>query len=100
MAEFRHSDSWGYPDAAEASLVVYTEAERAEWVGHSHEVVKHRGRFWRRTRPGVYEPIHLLATLTREELSRPTATCWAYRAALGAEHSGWANGYIPRPSCQ
>jgi hypothetical protein len=95
MVGGEQSNGWDCPDASEASLVVYTEAERADWVGRSHKVVEHRGRYWCATRPGVFEPIHLLARLSREEAEKPTPLCWAYRAALKDEDSTSANGFVP-----
>ena len=85
-----------YPDSSEAVPVVVSEAERAQWLRDSGQrVIEYRGRYWRSKKPGLYEPIHLLARLSENEARRPTPTCWGYRAALTDQDRGRANGSIP-----
>jgi hypothetical protein len=73
---------------SEAELASVRAAEGAR-------VVLHEGRYWRRTHPGFYEPVHLLARMHAHEASRPSRLCWGYRAALIDEDVSQANCSIP-----
>ncbi|MBN1458139.1 MAG: GNAT family N-acetyltransferase [Armatimonadetes bacterium] len=95
MSEERHRADWEYPDASEATLVVCSETERAEMLRREELVVERHGRYWRRVRPGVFEPVHYLACMSADEIGRPTPTCWAWKAALKPDHISHANGFIP-----
>jgi hypothetical protein len=64
-------------------LTSMTETEAARWwTARGLQVVSHRGRPWKRTRAGFYEPIHWLARLSADEASRPRCVHWGYRATL------------------
>jgi hypothetical protein len=69
-----------------------TEAEAAAWWGaRGLKVVLHRGRFWKRTQPGFYEPVHWMARLSADEASAPSRLHWGFRATLDPAHGSSAN---------
>ena len=61
------------PDAA---LRVMSQAELAAMrASEGDAVVRSRGRHWRTSFPGFYQPIHLLARMRAAELRRPAPPC-------------------------
>jgi Acetyltransferase (GNAT) family len=88
------STSGGVRPASEAVVRPLTEGALAAWRERRGERVLERGgRFWRMSRPGFWEPVHWLARLSAAEAHRP-APCLGFRAVLGDEHSGAANGSL------
>jgi hypothetical protein len=82
--------------AGEPRVVSLGEAERAESLARAGvHVVHHRGRPWQETRPGFYEPVHLLARLGADEVGRPAAFCWGFRATVRDEALPVANATVP-----
>jgi hypothetical protein len=78
-----------------ASVRALEERELAEWrIGRGERVVERRGRFWRMSRPGFWEPVHWLAGLRRDEAVRPAAGV-GFRAVLTDEDVSAANGAMP-----
>lgn len=59
-----------------------TEAELAADPREPGRVIRHRGRYWRETFRGLWEPIHPMARLSDAEATRPTPLCWGYHATL------------------
>lgn len=83
-------------DVSEAVLSSMTEEEFAKYSRHKgNHVVHHRGRYWEETFPGLYQPVHLLARLSAEQVTRPSLLCWGFRAALSEDDVAAANGSIP-----
>lgn len=82
-------------DASEATLVAMTEAELASDHRERGRIVQHRGRYWRETLRGLFEPIHPMARLTAAEATRPSPLCWGYHATLAESAMGEANGSKP-----
>lgn len=81
--------------ASEAVVRSLSEAELAGWrVERGERVVERKGRFWRMSRPGFWEPVHWLARLRADEARRPTV-CLGFRAVLAAEHASEANAGFP-----
>jgi hypothetical protein len=72
-----------------------TEAELASDPPEHHRTVLHRGRYWRETFPGLFEPIHPMARLTPWEATRPSPRCWGYHAALTESCTSEANSSMP-----
>lgn len=85
----------GYRDASEARLTSMTEAELAADPREPGRIVSHRGRYWRETVRGLFEPIHPLARLSAAEATRPTPLCWGYHATLDESSLAAANGTKP-----
>ena len=81
--------------AAEAHLVPMTEAELASDPPERRRTVLHRGRYWRETFTGLFEPIHPMARLTGWEATRPSPRCWGYHAALAESSTAEANSSMP-----
>jgi hypothetical protein len=82
--------------ARDAHIVSLGEEERAETLARAGmRVVRYRGRPWAETRPGFYEPVHVLARLAADEVGRPAALCWGFRATLRDDAAGAANGAVP-----
>ena len=81
--------------AAEAHLVPMTEAELASDPQERRRTVLHRGRYWRETFTGLFEPIHPMARLTGWEATRPSPRCWGYHAALAESSTAEANSSMP-----
>ncbi|HTB63819.1 MAG TPA: hypothetical protein VK737_09540 [Opitutales bacterium] len=83
------------PDTGEATLL--TEAAMAEWWhALGRKTINFRGRIWEEVRPGGYfQPIHPLARLHKEEISRPRWWAWGYRAALADDSLAIANATLP-----
>lgn len=84
-------------DASTARFRVLTEQELAECRRREGvRVIQHGAHYWaQQGAPGFFQPVHMLAALTPEEVTRPTPWCWGYRAALTPETSGAANGTMP-----
>ncbi len=77
-----------------------TEEQWADVLRRKGErVVCHRGRYWRESMRGFYEPVHLMAALTEEEATRPRFGCWGFRTRLNDASVGLANGTIPFSLC-
>jgi hypothetical protein len=80
----------------DASLTRVSEGQFADYlVRFGAPVVQHRGRYWTTAAKGFYQPINCLARLEPHEVSRPTLTCWGYRASIGENAAAMANGSIP-----
>jgi hypothetical protein len=86
-------DSSIVPDGSVRSL---SEAEMADvWHQSGAWVASRQGRYWATIQPGFYQPVNLVATFTRAELTRPSPRCWGYRAALDPADARSANGSVP-----
>ncbi|QSQ24776.1 hypothetical protein JY651_07485 [Pyxidicoccus parkwayensis] len=84
-------------EASVARVPVLTERELAERRREEGvRVLEHGGHYWEQVgAPGFFQPIHLLAGLTPQEVTRPAPWCWGYRAALTPETADAANGFVP-----
>jgi len=72
-----------------------TEAEAARWWGERGlKVLEHRGRHWKQTRPGFFEPIHWMARLSADEASCPNRLHWGFRATLAEADRSAANASL------
>jgi len=89
--------SAGFGDVADASIVPMTEAELADSPPRSSsgKIILHRGRHWRQTFPGLFEPVHPLARLAVEEATSPSLACWGFHATLAKDDSDRANATKP-----
>ena len=86
----------GFCDMASAQLVSASERQYAEWYREKGaHVILHRGRYWEKIARGFCEPIHWLARLRADEVSRPTLSCWGYRASLHENAASMANSTMP-----
>lgn len=82
--------------AAEARLRVLSNGERAETLlREGARVVERDGVAWVESRPGFFEPVHLLARIPAAVAARPTLACWGFRATVRDEDSGRSNGDVP-----
>ena len=72
-----------------------TEAELASDPPERQRTVLHRGRYWRETFTGLFEPIHPMARLTSWEATRPSPRCWGYHAALAETSLAEDNSSMP-----
>jgi hypothetical protein len=81
--------------ADDAHLVPMTESELASDPPERRRTVLHRGRWWRETFTGLFEPIHPMARLTGWEATRPSPRCWGYHAALAESSVAEANASMP-----
>jgi hypothetical protein len=85
----------GVGPAGSALVRSLTEPELARWrVERGERVVERRGRFWRMSRPGFWEPVHWLARFRSDEAARP-AVCLGFRAVLAEADAGLATGAMP-----
>ncbi|WP_242057819.1 MULTISPECIES: hypothetical protein [Nostoc] len=83
-------------DVSEAVLTSMTEEEFARWrCKEGANVVFHRGCYWEERRFGFYQPIHLLARLQIQQVTRPLQFCWGFLASLCEDDAVSANGSIP-----
>ncbi|WP_445636761.1 hypothetical protein [Nostoc sp. DSM 114161] len=83
-------------DVSEALLTSMTEEEFARWRSQEGaNVVFHRGCYWEERRFGFYQPIHLLARLQIQQVTRPLQLCWGFLASLCEDDAVSANGSIP-----
>ncbi|MBW4639635.1 MAG: hypothetical protein KME05_15660 [Gloeocapsa sp. UFS-A4-WI-NPMV-4B04] len=83
-------------DVSEAVLSSMTEEEFVNYSRHKgNHVVHHRGRYWEEMFPGLYQPVHFLARLSADQVTRPSLLCWGFRAALSEDDQEAANGSIP-----
>ncbi|MFN6565348.1 MAG: hypothetical protein RMY28_036875 [Nostoc sp. ChiSLP01] len=83
-------------DVSEALLTSMTEEEFARWrCKEGANVVFHRGCYWEERRFGFYQPIHLLARLQIQQVTRPLQFCWGFLASLCEDDAVSANGAIP-----
>lgn len=82
-------------EVSKTKLVSMTEEEAADWYKKQQiNVIKHLGNYWKETRIGFYEPIHLLANLKAEEAECPKKLYWGFRASLCETDAGLANSTI------
>jgi hypothetical protein len=82
-------------DASEATVATMSEAELAADPREPGRVVRHKGRYWRETFRGLFEPIHPMARLVAEEATRPSPLCWGYHATLADAALASANASKP-----
>ncbi len=83
-------------DVSKALLTSMTEEEFANWRSkEGANVVFHRGCYWEERRFGFYQPIHLLARLQIQQVTRPMQLCWGFQASLCEDDAVNANGSIP-----
>ena len=88
------------PETREASAAVLTPGDE-EWLAQSlrmagRHVIGHRGHHWLEAPRGFYQPIHLMARLHADEVTRPRPLAWGYRATLCDEDSAaHANAALP-----
>jgi hypothetical protein len=71
------------------------EAAAAWWAARGLTTVLHRGRWWKQTRTGFYEPIHWLARLSDAEACPPRRLHWGFRATLDEASAAEANAALP-----
>jgi hypothetical protein len=83
-------------DVSEAVVISMTEAEMANWCRKdgTHVVYQH-GCYWKETRIGFYQPVHLMARLHIEQAKRPVKLCWGFQAALCEDDAKANNGSMP-----
>jgi hypothetical protein len=82
--------------SAERALIVMSEAELAAMrAAEGDAIVRRRGRHWRASFPGFYQPVDLLARTRAAALRQPAPFCWGFRAALVAEDAHLANAALP-----
>ncbi len=81
----------------EAVLTSMTEEEFASYHRQQGiEVILHRGRYWKETVFGFYQPLHWMARLTAEQATCPgPGWQWGCQCSLHEEHAGAANGSMP-----
>lgn len=82
-------------EVSDARIVPMTEAELAADPREPGRVVRHRGRYWRETFRGLFEPVHPMARLRNDEATRPSPLCWGYHAALAEPDAARANATKP-----
>jgi hypothetical protein len=81
---------------AKYELSTMSEAEAATWYHKQGvKIVYHLGRYWKESRFGFYEPLHLLARLTAEQATCPRRLSLGFRASLREADAAVANGFIP-----
>jgi Acetyltransferase (GNAT) domain len=84
----------GVRPAAEAVVRSLSETELTAWRRDRGErVVERKGRHWRMSRPGFWEPVHWLARIPAAEARRPTP-CLGFRAVIRDEDSAAATGAL------
>jgi hypothetical protein len=70
------------------------EQAAAWWRARGLTVVSHRGRYWKQTRTGFYEPVHWLARLSAEQATCPRRLHWGFRATLDEAAAPHANAAL------
>jgi hypothetical protein len=81
---------------SETEVRPMSEADAANWYSEQGvPVIYHLGRYWKETRFGFYEPIHLLARLQAEQATCPKPLSLGFRASLCDDAITVANGSIP-----
>jgi hypothetical protein len=86
----------GQRDLCEATVAPMTEGQFAERQrSEGHRVIKAHGRYWQPALPGFYDGLHWLARHSLDEVARPAACCWGYRAVLRDEDAHGATGALP-----
>jgi hypothetical protein len=85
-----------FPDVECSGFAPVSEDELAEQRRREgNRVVERRGRYWLEVSPGFYDGIHWLARHRPEDIGRPAALCWGYRAALAESAGGLPNATLP-----
>jgi GNAT superfamily N-acetyltransferase len=65
------------------TLKSLSEAEAgALAIKRGRRVVWDRGRYWQQSKPGFYEPVHLLSATAEHRTSPPTRACWGCRSVV------------------
>ncbi|MDF5706272.1 MAG: hypothetical protein PUP90_01000 [Nostoc sp. S4] len=73
-----------------------TEEECADWHRkRGTHVIRHRGRYWKETIRGFYQPLHWLARLSAQEANSPTLLSWGFQATLSEVDATAANASMP-----
>ena len=72
-----------------------TEAELAADPREPGRIIQHRGRYWRETYRGLFEPVHPMARLSPTEATRPSRWCWGFHATLADAAVASANASKP-----
>jgi hypothetical protein len=79
-----------------AHLPMLDEARYAAWERElGRQVIEHRGRFWASLKRGFFQPVHLLARLSWQEATRPSALCWGFRARIDEADAWRADAGVP-----
>jgi hypothetical protein len=82
--------------SAATALNPLTEAELALWrQKEGARIVRHCGRYWQETPRGFFSTVHLMARLTAEEATRPSALSWGFQSTLTEAGLARSNGCIP-----
>lgn len=76
-------------------MVPMSEAEFATCLREPAAVIRHRGRHWRQSYPGFFEPIYPMARLSVDEATRPARLCWANHTMLADDALELANATHP-----
>ena len=72
-----------------------TEEEAATWYKKQGVgVIYNLGHYWKQSRFGFYEPIHLMARLSSEQAKCPARISWGFRASLCEADATTAKGSI------
>ena len=87
---------WQLMDLPEVKINSLTEEEYAQKLrSQGKNVILHKGRYWKESIVGFYEPLHYLARLTSEQATSLSVLNWGSRASLCEEDATEANGSIP-----
>ncbi len=85
-----------YKEVINSFIDSYSESELAIYEKRNgRKVLNIKGRFWKETFYGFYEPIHWLSCMDIEYIFRPTMRCWGYRSTLSIQDQSYANGFMP-----
>jgi hypothetical protein len=88
------------PETREASAAVLTPGDEESLAQTlrmaGRQVIDHRGHHWIEAPRGFYQPIHWMARLHADEVTRPRQLAWGYRGTLCDEDSAaHANAALP-----
>lgn len=83
-------------DSCETIIESMTEEEFANFLHEEGaQIFSHQGRYWKATYPGFYQPIHWMARLRAEEVTRPKLLSWGFQGTLCEDDAAFANSSLP-----
>ncbi len=83
-------------DLAGTVMPSLTDEEFARWRRDQNiKIVIHNNQYWEEKPAGFYHPVHWLARVGIDQVSRPALLCWGYRATLREEDAAHANSSMP-----
>jgi len=95
LCDYRKEET-GLQDVSKAVIPIITEEQLAKWKCElGDKVIWHNRHYWMEKPAGFYHSLHAMARIRAEDVSRPTAMCWGFRATVAGDDTDNANATMP-----